>query len=78
MLCFEMGVFSTMLERATLSLGTTKVTSKVALWAGSSQQGRARRASAAWERRERGKEERRQEEEKEDERRGCSSFGYLI
>ena len=40
-------VMYTMLERATLSLGTIRVTSKVALWAGSSQQGRARLASAA-------------------------------
>ena len=68
--------FSTMLERATLSLGTTRVTSKVALWAGSSQQGRARRASAAWgrrereERRERRGEERRGEERRGEERRG--------
>lgn len=35
----------TMLERAVLVLGTTRVTSKVALMAGSSQHGRARRAS---------------------------------
>lgn len=34
-----------MFDRATLSLGTTKVTSNVALRAGSSQQGNARRAS---------------------------------
>ena len=37
-----------MLERATLSLGTTSTTSNVALNAGSSQQGRALRASADW------------------------------
>ena len=35
----------TMLDRATRSLGTTKVTSNVAFMAGSSQQGNARRAS---------------------------------
>ena len=45
-----------MFERATLSLGTIRVTSKVALWAGSSQQGRARLASAAWRERERERE----------------------
>lgn len=45
-------------------MGTTRVTSKVALWAGSSQQGRARRASAAWGRRERGEVERRGREER--------------
>ncbi len=40
--------FHTMLERATLSFGTTRVTSKVALIAGSSQHGKARLASVAW------------------------------
>ena len=34
-----------MFDKATLSFGTTKVMSKVALSAGSSQQGNARRAS---------------------------------
>ena len=38
----------TMFERATLSFGTIRVTSNVALWVGSSQHGRARRASAAY------------------------------
>ena len=38
----------TMLERATLFLGTTSVTSNVAFTAGSSQQGKARRASVAY------------------------------
>ena len=36
-----------MLDNATRSLGTTRVMSKVALMAGSSQQGKARRASVA-------------------------------
>lgn len=38
----------TMLERATLFFGTTRVTSNVALTAGSSQQGKALRASVAY------------------------------
>lgn len=38
----------TMFDRATLSLGTIRVISKVALIAGSSQQGNALRASVAW------------------------------
>ena len=37
----------TMLDSATRSLGTIRVMSKVALMAGSSQQGKARRASVA-------------------------------
>lgn len=37
-----------MFDKATLSLGTTKVTSNVALRAGSSQQGNARRASVGY------------------------------
>ena len=37
-----------MFDKATLSFGTTKVMSKVALSAGSSQQGNARRASVGW------------------------------
>lgn len=38
----------TMFDKATLSLGTIRVISKVALMAGSSQQGKALRASVAW------------------------------
>lgn len=38
----------TMFDKATLSLGTISVISKVALMAGSSQQGKALRASVAW------------------------------
>ncbi len=38
----------TIFDRATLSFGTIRVMSKVALIAGSSQQGKARRASVAW------------------------------
>lgn len=38
----------TMLERATLFFGTTRVTSNVAFTAGSSQQGKALRASVAY------------------------------
>ena len=41
-------VVHTMFERATLSFGTTRLISKVALTAGSSQQGNARRASVDW------------------------------
>ena len=37
-----------MFDKATLSFGTTKVMSKVALSAGSSQHGNARRASVGW------------------------------
>lgn len=38
----------TIFDKATRSLGTIKVMSKVALIAGSSQQGKALRASVAW------------------------------
>lgn len=38
----------TIFDKATLSLGTIRVISKVALMAGSSQQGKALRASVAW------------------------------
>lgn len=41
-------VIRTMFDKATLSLGTISVISKVALMAGSSQQGKALRASVAW------------------------------
>lgn len=41
-------VMRTMFDKATLSLGTIRVISKVALMAGSSQQGKALRASVAW------------------------------
>lgn len=40
----------TILDKATLSLGTIRAMSKVALMAGSSQQGKALRASVAWRR----------------------------
>ncbi len=40
--------YITMLDKATLSFGTTKVTSNVAFMAGSSQHGNARLASVAW------------------------------
>lgn len=40
----------TIFDKATRSLGTIRVMSKVALMAGSSQHGKARRASVAWER----------------------------
>lgn len=38
----------TIFDKATLSLGTISAMSKVALMAGSSQQGKALRASVAW------------------------------
>lgn len=41
-------VIRTIFDKATLSLGTIRVISKVALMAGSSQQGKALRASVAW------------------------------
>ncbi len=41
-------MFLTMFERATLSFGTTSVTSNVAFKAGSSQHGNARLASVGW------------------------------
>ena len=41
-------IYNTMFDRDTLSFGTIIVMSKVALTAGSSQQGKARLASAGW------------------------------
>lgn len=46
-LCEISNIIPTMLERGTRSWGTIRVIAKVALWAGSSQQGKQRRASVA-------------------------------
>lgn len=54
----------TIFDKATLSFGTIRVMSKVALIAGSSQQGKARRASVAWRECERRRERWRQRDRK--------------